>query len=511
MSKERHTYFFVVVFAAALLTYLPPALVNEAPFWDDKAYINNALIASGRIEPSKVWGPFAEERPPLFWWLLTAVYLTGSPVEWARLVSPLMTSLGVAAIYLLTAKIFRSVSAGLLTSLIMVFLDYFVLTTSYILTDAFGSVLAFLTILCFGLGLRFGPYMWVAGSLLAASIVARDQNMLLIPCLILSMVWVARAPKWFKLFVLSVLAATAYLALSMSQEVFLQRLSDIITPVILDRTFAPFLVLSFLFAVMAVYKVYEQKNLLSARPSIGERSLDIFLGIVVCVVLLYPFFIDNVRLGDEFQIAGKGVLSRPVSHSIMVRDGITKQGLNTVQRIVAWSTASVELLTLPLVLLSAAGCLLTVKNGVAQARPAIVWAAVTIPYVFVFTHLEYRFLVQAVPPMSFLAAYAISRVAAWNKYAGAAVAFSLLFFIVFPSNNGLTPTFESPTFVKGWKALAGESTPSEKWLTDYVMYLRDVAEQPRLTISLANVVSACAVIPSLLSAVYLGLRRGLLY
>ncbi|MEM4303547.1 MAG: phospholipid carrier-dependent glycosyltransferase [Candidatus Caldarchaeum sp.] len=109
-------------------------MVNEAPFWDDKAYINNALVSSGRIEPSKVWGPFAEERPPLFWWLLTAVYLTGAPVEWARLVSPLMTSLGVAAIYLLTTKIFRSVSACLLTSLIMVFLDYFVLTTSYILT-----------------------------------------------------------------------------------------------------------------------------------------------------------------------------------------------------------------------------------------------------------------------------------------------------------------------------------------------------------------------------------------
>ncbi|MEM4303545.1 MAG: hypothetical protein QW470_01965 [Candidatus Caldarchaeum sp.] len=171
----------------------------------------------------------------------------------------------------------------------------------------------------------------------------------------------------------------------MSQEVFLQRLSDIITPVILDRTFVPFLVLSFLFAVLAVYKVFEQKNLLSVKPSIEERSLDIFLGIVVCVVLLYPFFIDNVRLGDEFQIAGKGVLSRPVSHSIMVRDDITKQGLNTVQRIVAWSSASVELLTLPLVLLSAAGCLLTVKNGVTQARPAIVCAAVTIPYVFVFT------------------------------------------------------------------------------------------------------------------------------
>jgi hypothetical protein len=69
----------LLVFLASLATYLPPALVNEAPFWDDKAYINNALIFSGRLSPQDVRGPYAEERPPLFWWLLTGLYAFKPP------------------------------------------------------------------------------------------------------------------------------------------------------------------------------------------------------------------------------------------------------------------------------------------------------------------------------------------------------------------------------------------------------------------------------------------------
>ncbi|MEM4384657.1 MAG: glycosyltransferase family 39 protein, partial [Candidatus Caldarchaeum sp.] len=173
-SKTRHAHLSIVVFAAALLTYLPPALVNEAPFWDDKAYINNALIASGRIEPSQAMGPYAEERPPLFWWLLALLYTAGLPVETARLISPLTASAGVVAVFLLTSKVFKSSLTGLLTALILVVHDYFVLTTSYILTDSLGSILAFLTLACFSLGLRYGHYMWLSGILMSAAILARD-------------------------------------------------------------------------------------------------------------------------------------------------------------------------------------------------------------------------------------------------------------------------------------------------------------------------------------------------
>lgn len=511
IAKTLHAYFSPIVFAAAILTFLPPALLNEAPFWDDKAYINNALIASGRINPSEAWGPFAEERPPLFWWLLTAIYLAGAPMEYARLVSPLLTSLTVTAIYLLTAKIFRSVAAGLVTSLAIIFLDYFVLTTSYILTDSLGSTLAFLTVLCFSMGLRYGPYMWAAGSLLAVSILARDQNLLLIPSLMLSMVWVAKTSKLLKLIALAALALTAFLTLSMTQEAFLQALSDIITPAIIDNFFPPLLGFSLLFGVLAVYKVHEQKNLLSEKPSLEERGLDMFLGVAICLVSLYPFFIDNVRLGDEFQIAGKGVLSRFVSHSMMVRAEIDKLGLNIFQRVAAWSSVSLKMLTLPLIFLAAAGCLLMLKNKITLAKPALVWLAVTAPYIFTLSHLEYRFLAQVVPAICFFAGYAVSRIAALNKTVGVALAVSLMFFICLPSNDGLTPSFQRPTAVVGWQALNTGSTSSERWLTDYSAYLQNVAKQPHLTMPLLNVLSACAVIPSVLAALYLGFRRGLLY
>jgi 4-amino-4-deoxy-L-arabinose transferase-like glycosyltransferase len=94
----------VLVGLLAAFIYFPPALVNEAPFHDDKAYINNALIASGRIRPEDAIGPYAEERPPLFWWLLTGLFILGAPNDSVRWASPLATTLGVVGIYFSGSK-----------------------------------------------------------------------------------------------------------------------------------------------------------------------------------------------------------------------------------------------------------------------------------------------------------------------------------------------------------------------------------------------------------------------
>ncbi|MDW8360714.1 MAG: hypothetical protein RMK31_09080, partial [Candidatus Caldarchaeum sp.] len=399
----------LAVLALALFFYLPPALVNEAPFWDDKAYINNALIASGRIEPSQAQGPYAEERPPLFWWFLTLLYSAGLPVQTARLMSPLTVAAGLVAVFLLTSKIFRSFMTGFLTALTLAVHDYFIQTTSYILTDALGSILAFLTLATFSLGLRYGPYMWASGALLASAILARDQNLLLLPTIAVSMVWIAKASKTLKLLSTAALILLAFTALYMTQEVFFQMISDAATVVLLDRAYLPFLALLASFTSLVVYKVSEQKNLVSRRPSIEERFFDMLLAAVICVAVLHPFFLDNVRLGEEYQIEGRGVLSRPVAHSIMVRNDIAKMGLNTYERVSIWFSATLQLITIPILVLSVLGSILVLRDRVVQARPLIVWAAVSIPYVFFFTHIEYRFLAQAVPPLVSLAAYGITR------------------------------------------------------------------------------------------------------
>jgi 4-amino-4-deoxy-L-arabinose transferase-like glycosyltransferase len=399
----------LLVFLASLATYLPPALVNEAPFWDDKAYINNALIFSGRLSPQDVRGPYAEERPPLFWWLLTDLYALNLPVETARLVSPTVTAVGVTALFLLTSVIFRRILAGLLTALILILSDYFVLTTSYILTDSMGSVLGFLTILCFSLGLRYGPYMWAAGGLMALSILARDQNLLLVPTILLSMVWVARVGRVFE---------ASHAGGPRRHSVRRRhveagglpatRLRPALTPMFLEPTFIPILAVAGIFSATAVYVVAAQKNLVSRRPSLEERSFDILAGAVLCVIMLTPFFYDNVRLGEEFQIAGRGVLSRAVAHAIMVRGDIERMGLSFTERVAGWVYEGLRWLSPLLFVLAAAGALWALRMREELAKPAILWALFSVLYVFLFAHLEARFLSQAVPPLAFLASYAFT-------------------------------------------------------------------------------------------------------
>ncbi|MEM1937314.1 MAG: hypothetical protein QXV14_00030 [Candidatus Caldarchaeum sp.] len=510
LKTRKHYILSLAVFLLSLAFYLPPALVNEAPFWDDKAYINNALIASGRIEPSQARGPYAEERPPLFWWLLALLYTAGLPVETARLISPLTVSAGVVAVFLLTSKIFKSFLTGFLTALMLVVHDYFVLTTSYILTDSLGSILAFLALASFSLGLRYGPYMWLSGILMSVAILARDQNLLLIPVLALFLIWVAKTSRLLKVLALVLLGLTAYLAVSLTQEVFLQYLSDIATVVLLDRVFPVFITFVALFATLAVYKIAEQKNLVSRRPSIEERFFDILLAVVLCIIVLYPYFLDNVRLGDEYQIAGRGVLSRPVAHSIMVRNDIARTGLGAFERASVWASTTPQLLTTPILALSLLGGVLVLKNRVVEARPLVIWGGVSIPYVFFFTHFEYRFLAQAVPALACLTAYSLTRLTAVNKPAGLAAACLTLVVAAFPAGAyGFLLSFSTPTVLVGWQALTGASSVSERWLSDYVEYLDEVMKQPQPTIPLPNTLAALLIIPALAFAVYLGLRKGL--
>lgn len=496
----------VAVFLLGVLVFLPPALVNEAPFWDDKAYINNALIASGRLNPQDARGPFAEERQPLFWWMLTGVYLLNAPVEYARLLSPLLTAAATVVMFLLVSKLFKSLMAGILSSVFTIALNYFVQTTSYILTDASGSMLAFLALLSFSLGLRYGPFLWVSGGLTAVSILARDQNLLLLPVMLLSMGWIARVSKTMKILYLALLGAVAAAAVVMRQEVFLQMLSDALTPLVTDPVYIPLLIVFTTVTLLAVHKVHQQKNLLSKRPSVEERAFDLLLGLAIMLFIMHPFFLDNVRLGDEFQIAGRGVLSRPVAHSIMVRDDIARSGLTFLERVQFWVSAFPSLLTVPLLTAAVAGAILALKNRIEEAKPLILWFALTVAYIILFTHIEYRFLAPAVQPAAALAAYAITRVRKrWLAFIAAGV---ILVYVVFPTQlYGVVPEFSEPVTVLGWRLMLEGG--SGGWLTDYAAYLRDVQNQPQLKMPITHLLAAWTTFPLLLAAVYVGVKNPL--
>ncbi|MCS7133190.1 MAG: hypothetical protein RMI43_03885 [Candidatus Caldarchaeum sp.] len=509
-SEIKQVILSIILLGIASLVIFPPALVNEAPFWDDKAYINNALIASGRLSPSDVRGPYAEERPPLFWWFLTGLYVLDAPVETARLVSPVVTTIGLVAIFLLVSKLFDSVLAGFLATTFTVSLNYFVSVTSYILTDSLGSVMAFVALLTFSLGLRYGPFLWLSGGLTALSIIARDQNLLLIPVMLLSFAWLAKTSKAVKLVYVGFLGMVGFAALYVRQEVFLQILSDMLTPVVADPFFIPLLSVFAIFSVLAVAKVAEQKNLLSRVPSIEERILDMLLAAAVMLFLLYPFFMDNIRLGAEYQIEGRGIFSRFVAHSIMVRGDIARSGLDTGERVVFWLSSFPTLVTAPLLVLGVAGAVMALRNRVTLAKPLILWFVFTVVYIALFTHIEYRFLVAAVIPVTVFAGYSVSLLAKRSKLAAAAVSV-VVFIYAFSSVGvfGLVPSFESPTAVNGWMTLLGQRTPSDRWLTDYIAYLADVQQEPKLMIPLVHVLTAMSSIVFLAATIYVGFRNPL--
>ncbi|GBC68467.1 hypothetical protein HRbin01_00150 [archaeon HR01] len=489
----------------AAFLYFPPALVNEAPFHDDKAYINNALIASGRVTAELVRGPYAEERQPLFWWLITGILILGAPVESVRWVSPLITSIGVVGIYFLASRLFNDFRVGLLSAVFISLSDFFVLTTSYILTDSMGSVIAVLAILCFSLGLRDGVFMWLAGPLVALSIIARDQNLLIVPVIILSLVWMSRLGLGRKIAILALLGVALAPALTLPQDRILQIVSDIVTPIFRDPSYLLILIIYVSFMGAVVYKVAIQRNLISRRSNVGERIFDVGFALGLALLILHPFFIDNIRLGDTFQIAGKGILSRPVAHAIMVARelGIGSE-LPLAIRVSTWVWESIKLLTIPLLMLSVLGAVTLLWRGVRMARPLILWGFLSLLYVILFTHLEYRFLAQALPPLAILAAYTIVRLWKISRVFPAILIPLTILFLLFPSQPLYPiPELSTPRTVQ---SLMAGPTP-DGWLTQYIAYLETLTPAGTISINPIYPVVGLATIPVLLVSVYVGLRR----
>jgi 4-amino-4-deoxy-L-arabinose transferase-like glycosyltransferase len=497
----------VLVGLLAAFIYFPPALVNEAPFHDDKAYINNALIASGRIRPEDAIGPYAEERPPLFWWLLTGLFILGAPNDSVRWASPLATTLGVVGIYFLAARLFNDFRAGLLAAIFISVSDFFTLTTSYILTDSMGSVLAMLAILSFSLGLRDGVFMWLAGPLTALSIIARDQNLLIVPVILLSLIWVSRLGLGRKLLLFILLAISVSPVILLSQERALQLVSDIITPIFKDQPYLYILGAYLGLSAMIVYKVAEQRNLISRRVNVGERIFDIGLALGLALLVLHPFFMDNVRLGDTFQIAGKGILSRPIAHAIMARELGIGAELPYFERVFIWASQSLKLATLPLLILSLFGALHMLRRGVKIGRPLILWGFLSLAYVILFTHLEYRFLAQAIPPLAILAAYAVAQLWRTSRiFPAILIPLTLLYLFLPPHPYLPLPSLTQPTTIQGLIALTSGNTDGG-WLTQYLTYLENIPPAGGLAINPIYPVLGLTTIPLLIISILIGIRR----
>ena len=472
-SFKLKTILFVTAFVVSALMLYPPGMINEALFWDDKAYINNALIASGRASPSQVSGPHAEERPPLFWWLITAFFLLGAPIGIVRFISPTFGLLTVLAVFVFSWRIFRNIWTGFFSALLLSTSYFYILTSSYILSDAMGATLSILYILCLCLGFRERHALWLSGPFLAFSIMARDQNLLLIPATILMMIWIFFKRLTLKLMLSTLLISGLGLILTtISLEEVLQYISNIITPIVIDPLFFSLtLILSGLCLLLSI-----------TPPSIREVGVDgiqstdlmfdLLLAFFSALSILYPYFVDNYRLSAEYQIVGRGVLSRPISHLMMARTGIGTELPPWAMRI-QWIKHVIQFITMPILALAMIGSISALKKEKHTGIILTTWSLLSLGYVVFFTHLEARFLIQCFPPIFMLAGYGLSRIGNKNKLLCFLSMLLTTLFLVFPvGRNTLLPDIsQTPITFSSLRILMRFEHVHKVWLTPYITYL----------------------------------------
>jgi 4-amino-4-deoxy-L-arabinose transferase-like glycosyltransferase len=149
-TQDRHAIILLVVLSSIL--FCASGYVNQVPLHDDKAYLNNAPIHSGRLAKNDALGPYADERPPLFWWMLTTIFLLDVPVWSAKLLSPLFGVVLVLATYCFAKKIFNSTMQGFYAGLFLTSGAFMMSTTGALLSDVPGTALATLFMFCLYIG-----------------------------------------------------------------------------------------------------------------------------------------------------------------------------------------------------------------------------------------------------------------------------------------------------------------------------------------------------------------------
>jgi 4-amino-4-deoxy-L-arabinose transferase-like glycosyltransferase len=420
---------FVVVAIVTSVTVGLATNLDQIPEHDEFGYVTNPLYYSG-VHPSnatlvynttigsETYHPFYSERPPLFWWLITSLIAVGLNPIVSIIISPLFAVLLALLIsqfaYELTGDPKAALFAGLLTG----FSAFFATISSHILTDAMGTFFAALTIYCFyefffKQRKMFGVLM---GASLALSLITRDENLILIPLLVI--LWIALVlkasaiRKFLYLVIFAIIFGAPVLLFGLVGT--LQGISNVLTPLVLNGW--PIIII---IVAIAAYVSYRAKGVV-----VGELAA----AFLAFFILMLPFFFDNYYLGNvEYYVAGKGILARPVSHLIMAQTIGVGSGLSLTARAEVWITSLPALLSVTLMIFSLAGLYYVFRADRRQFVLLFIWTALSLGYVVFGTQLEDRFLMIAFAQLAILAGIGIAFVWKLNPFAGVvAAAFSFV-------------------------------------------------------------------------------------
>jgi hypothetical protein len=390
---------------------------NSIPLYDDKAYLNNALVFGGRISKTAVQGPFAEERPPLLWWTLASLLSTGISLLAVNFLVPIYGLILILAVFTLAYEITNDLRIAIYSAIILGFNSFFLVFSSLLLSDIPGAALATVFMLCLYVGIvkHKQGYIIVAGPLLALNIIMRDQNLILIPIALVFAIFSLQLKRLSKVVLTIVVGVVLAVPIGKYGLIAtLQSMSALLTPVVIGSPFktpVTNVAVSYFIMYLAVitfFSLYGFVAINNANTSRWiKRCATLVLSGELLTLMIYPYLWDNFRLGAEYQIAGKGIFARLIAHDIMAITVGQGMNLPLSQRLSWWITGLPFILTPTLLILSIVGIvvLFRVKEK-ESARLLLPWFLLTIGFTLWQSQLEARYIALSVPPMAIFAGVA---------------------------------------------------------------------------------------------------------
>jgi hypothetical protein len=234
-----------------------------------------------------------------------------------------------------------------------------------------------------------------------------------------------------------------------------------------------------------------------------QASLCVFVGLLLFIVVIYPYLWDNYLLGATFQIQGKGVLSRWISHEI--QSETIGQGVNLTPwgRRFWWLSSLPGLISLPFLVYSPLGLGdLLKKKMFSQLAMLLPWIAYASGFTIFFSYIEARYLIPAVPAFAILSAAGLMKFLDWIKSKSSNLRVNLTHLHILEAGiaavsvlaaNVLLTDLVLPTKVGSLAVLdlaMRAYLGNEGWFSSYSAALAGKLLPPRLNLDLAYVIDS---------------------
>ncbi|MGI0091987.1 MAG: glycosyltransferase family 39 protein [Nitrososphaerales archaeon] len=475
MFSKRDLVLFAIVAIVAILVQLAAINLITSPEHDEYAYTYNSLLWSGRINNATniAW----VERPPLFWWGMTSILALGASPLALLAVSPLFAVLLSLLIMQFAGEVTRDRRAGFAAGLFTAFSGFVGVMSAHVLTDAMGIFFATLSVYSFykffiedkspksaSTG-SFFCILW--GVSLALGLVARDENLVLIP--IFALMWIfasSRASMPKKLFyaiIFLMIFGGPILLLGLVNTI--QLASNLLTPIVLSGWWLIILMAGGL-------AWYWHENGFTIRRDLAVSFVGFF-------AIMLPFFFDNNLIAKEGYIGGTGILARPIAHLLMlpVTQGVGAD-LSMTGRAAAWISEFPHLITPLFVLLAIIG----LYHAYGTRRRVLIflflWLVLSMGYVITEANLENRFLLIAFPSLALCAAFGVSFLWKINRWLGIVPLLATLPLInIFPN---------SPVSLNNETLVLGLASGTKNWM--YGFLATQPLSVPAVKLALPNMI-----------------------